>query len=60
MWANAQINGSLAEINWTPLQSEPASKRQDWIDLIITSAESHDEFFPAPEAYSEIDHGVEA
>jgi len=59
MWASDQINGSLAEMNWPHLQSELASKRQDWIDLIITSAKSHNEFFPVPEAFSGADHGVE-
>jgi hypothetical protein len=59
MWASDQLSGSLADVNWPHLQSELASKRQYWIDLIIRSAKSHNEFFPVPEAYSDTDHGVE-
>jgi hypothetical protein len=59
MWASDRINGSLAEMDWPRLQSELASKRPYWIDLIITSAKSHNEFFPVPQAYSDADRGAE-
>jgi hypothetical protein len=59
MWASDAVNGSLSKMNWPSLQSELAAKRPYWIDLIISSAKSHNEFFPAPEASTEVDRAVD-
>jgi hypothetical protein len=59
MWASDSLNGSLAELNWPGLQTELATNRPSWIELIITSAKDHNEFFPSPEPDSRIGRGIE-
>jgi hypothetical protein len=48
-WASDELNGALSELNWPRLQKELANRQHPWIDLIITHAQEHNEFFPQPE-----------
>jgi hypothetical protein len=59
MWVSDALDGSLAELNWPRLQAELANRRRSWIQLIITSAKEHHEFFPPPEPDSRMDHQAE-
>ena len=52
MWATDELNGSLSALNWPGLQAELVTCRASWIDLIISSAKEHHEFFPPPEPNS--------
>lgn len=49
MWASDAVNGALAELDWPALKTDLATRRDGWIQLIITHAKSHDEFFPKRE-----------
>jgi hypothetical protein len=59
MWASDALNGSLADLNWPDLQVELATTRPSWIELIISSAKEHHEFFPPPETDSMIEEEIE-
>jgi hypothetical protein len=59
MWASDALNGSLAELNWPRLQAELATHRGACIELIITSAKQHHEFFPPLELDARISQEVD-
>jgi hypothetical protein len=46
-WATDSLNGSLSKLDWSRLQPELLALRGTWIDLIISHAREHDEYFSA-------------
>ena len=59
MWASDALDGSLAELSWPGLQAGLANHRESWIELIISSAKEHQEFFPPPDQDSPGAHPVD-
>jgi hypothetical protein len=60
MWASDALDGRLANLVWPRLQKELAAHRGSWMDLIISSAKRHNEFFPAPDPTFPLDRDGEA
>jgi hypothetical protein len=46
MWASDDLNGNLADLNWTGLKKEFSRLREPWIEMIINHAKEHHAFFP--------------
>ena len=59
MWASDSLNGSLTDLNWPRLQAELATHREVWIELIITSAKQHHEFFRPQDTDAQVSQEVE-
>ena len=46
MWATDQLNGALAELDWSTLRTQLDAKADEWTDQILQHAKTNGAFFP--------------